>query len=109
MPGDPTQPIFHRLALGFRVAANANFTIRIDGNANFSVFRYQHASIPDAKFHIGDLSQRNTQRDCFRIAVEYRLLVVLLICFGFMFSVLRIDNGDFPVNSLVFTFLLIYL
>ena len=43
--GDPTQRIFHWLALGFCVGGNANFMFRVGGNANFSVFRYQHVGI----------------------------------------------------------------
>ena len=54
------QPIFHWLTLGFRIGGNANLMFCIGGNANlmfcivgntsFSVFRYQHVSIPNAKF-----------------------------------------------------------
>ena len=46
--GDLTSPIFHRLALGVGVG-NANFSVCVGGNANFSVFRYQHFGIPSAK------------------------------------------------------------
>ena len=48
--GDPKQPIFHWLALGFCVGSNANFMFRVGGNTNFifSVFRYQHVGIPNA-------------------------------------------------------------
>ena len=48
------------MALGFHVGGNANFSIHVGGNANFSVFRYQHhhVGIPNAKFHVGGLSQR---------------------------------------------------
>ena len=28
---------------------NANFSVRVGGNANFSAFRYQHVSIPNVK------------------------------------------------------------
>ena len=55
-PGDPTQPIFHWLALGFCVGGNANFMFRVRGNANFSVFRYQHVGISNTKFRCGGLS-----------------------------------------------------
>ena len=48
--GDPTPPVLHLLALGVGVGGNANFSVRIRGNANFSIFRYQHVSIPNAKF-----------------------------------------------------------
>ena len=47
--GDPTQPIFHSLALGFCVGGNPNFTFHVGGNANFSVFRYQHVGIGNVK------------------------------------------------------------
>ena len=45
--GDPMPPIFHLLALG--VGVGSNFSVRVEGNANFSVFRYQHVGIPNAK------------------------------------------------------------
>ena len=48
--GDPMQPIFHWLALGFCVESNANFMFRIGGNASFSVFRYQHIGIANVNF-----------------------------------------------------------
>ena len=44
--GDPTQPIFHCLALGFCVGGNAYFMFCVGGNANFSAFGYQHVGIP---------------------------------------------------------------
>ena len=47
--GDPTQPIFHRLALGVGVGGNANFRVSVGGNANFSLFRMQHVGIGNAK------------------------------------------------------------
>ena len=47
--GHPTQPIFHLLALGFCVGANANSRVGVGGNTNFSVFRYQHVGIGNAK------------------------------------------------------------
>ena len=50
--GDPTQPTFHWLALGFCVGGSANLMFRVGGNANFSVFRYQHVGIPMAKLWI---------------------------------------------------------
>ena len=31
------------------VGINANFSFRVGGNASFSVFRYQHVGIPNAK------------------------------------------------------------
>ena len=47
--GDPTQPIFHWLVLGFCIDGIANFMFRVGGTPNFSVFRYQHVGIPNAK------------------------------------------------------------
>ena len=47
--GDPMQPIFHWLALGFCVGGNASFSVRVVGDANFSVSRYQNVGIPNAK------------------------------------------------------------
>ena len=35
--GDPTQPVFHWLALGFCVRANANFKFCVEGDANLRV------------------------------------------------------------------------
>ena len=35
--GDPTQPLFHWLALGFCVRANANFKFCVGGDANLRV------------------------------------------------------------------------
>ena len=46
---DPTSSIFHVLVLGVGVGGNVNFSIRVVGNANFSVFRYQHIGNPKAK------------------------------------------------------------
>ena len=48
-PGDPTQPIFHWLALGVLVGGNANIRFGIGGNSNFSIFRYQHVGLPNTK------------------------------------------------------------
>ena len=56
--GDPTQPIFHWLGLGFCVEVNANFMFGIGGNANFTVFRYQHDGIGNPNSGVGGLSQR---------------------------------------------------
>ena len=54
---DPTQPIFHWLALGFRIGGNTNFSVRVGGNANFSIFRYQHVGIPNSIFFVGGIVQ----------------------------------------------------
>ena len=55
--GDPTQPIFHWLVLGFCVGGNGNLMFCVGGNANFSIFSFQHVGIPNAKFLVGGLSQ----------------------------------------------------
>ena len=70
MPGDPMQTIFHWLALGVCLGGNANFMFRVGGNANFSVFRYQHVGIPN---RVGGLDQRKAPTREFCISVEYRL------------------------------------
>ena len=50
---DPTPPLFHWLASGFGVGANANFRFGVgslaSGNAKFSHLRYQHVGISNAK------------------------------------------------------------
>ena len=43
--GERTPPIIDLLALGVGVGGYANFSIRVGGNANFCVFRYQHAKL----------------------------------------------------------------
>ena len=53
--GDPTQPIFHWLGLGFCVG----------GYANFSRFGYQHVGIPNAEFCVEGLSQRKDPMQVF--------------------------------------------
>ena len=52
-----------------RVGGNANSIICVGGNANFSVFRYQHVGIPNAR----------TRHKCFCFEVEYRLYFLPLI------------------------------
>ena len=53
---DPTPPIFHLLALG----------VDIGGNTNFSVFRYQHVGIPNAKlWHWGSKPMRGPNANGF--------------------------------------------
>ena len=67
-----TGPIFHLFALGVSIGCDANFSVPVGGNANFSDFRYQHVGIPNAKL-LGVLPNPTAQRECFRFAVEYRL------------------------------------
>ena len=45
MPGNPTQTIFHGLALGICVGGNSNFMFCVGGNTNLSVFRYQYVGL----------------------------------------------------------------
>ena len=41
-----------------RIGGNANFSVCVVGNTNFSVFRYQHVGIPNAKlWHWGSNSK----------------------------------------------------
>ena len=47
--GDPTPPILHLLTLGVGVGGNATFSVCVGSNTNFSIFRYQHVGIPNAK------------------------------------------------------------
>ena len=47
--GDPTPPIFHLLVLGVGIGVDTNFSVRVGGNANFSVFGYQHVGISNMK------------------------------------------------------------
>ena len=57
--------------VGFPVGANINVKICFGDNANFSVFRYQHVGISNAKFHIGGLSQCKDPMEMFCVIVEY--------------------------------------
>ena len=52
-PGDPKPPVFNLLALGVGVWGNTNFSVRVEDNANFSIFRYQHVGIPNTKLWQG--------------------------------------------------------
>ena len=51
--------VFSRVTyvLGFCIGASTSFETRVWGNTNFSIFRYQHVGIPNAKFSLGGLSQ----------------------------------------------------
>ena len=76
------QPIFHWLTLGFCAGGNANFMFRVGGNANFSVFRYQHVGIPNAKlWHWGSMSMRGPKANGFTLQwnIGFRCRVVLLL------------------------------
>ena len=70
--GDATQPIFHLFALGVGIGGNANFSGRVGGNTNFSIFRYQHVGIPNAKLSCWGYQREAPTRELL-VAVEYRL------------------------------------
>ena len=70
--GDPMPPISHWPALGFCVGGNTNFMFRFGGNANFSIFRYQHVGIPNSKLWRWG-SKPTPGHEWFCVAVEYRL------------------------------------
>ena len=73
----PTQPIFHWLALGFCVRANANFKFCVRGDADLRVC--VGSKIPRCWFTqrqilaSGALTNANPRRLVFCVAVEYRL------------------------------------
>ena len=59
-------PIFHLLTLGVGGGGNANFGVRVGSNANFSVFRYQHVGIPNAKlWHMGSKPMQGSKANGF--------------------------------------------
>ena len=80
---------------------NLNFRFGVRGNANFSVFRYQHVGIGNAKlWHWGLQVNARTQREWFCVAVEYRL-VVALVLHGSIFNIRGlIDSHLFFMGSL---------
>ena len=51
--GEPMQPIFPWLALGFCIGGNANFMFCVGDNTNFSFFRYQLVGVLNAKLWWG--------------------------------------------------------
>ena len=59
---DPTPPIFHWLASGFGVGANANFRFGIgslaSGNANFHILDTNMLVSPTQKSGVGGIAQR---------------------------------------------------
>ena len=90
------QTIFHWLALGVCIGGSAYFSVHIGGNANFSVFRYQHVGIPKQNFRVVGYCPTqwaNTmgQHECFRVAVEYRFK---LIIHQVSFSCVRVKLGS---------------
>ena len=63
--GDPTQPIFHWLALGFCVGGNAN--LRVHVGSKIPTCWYPQRKI----LALGVLPNANPQRQGFCVAVEY--------------------------------------
>ena len=56
------------------IGGNTNFRFGIGGNANFSIFTYQHVCIPNTKIvALGVSANVRTQCEWFCVAVEYRL------------------------------------
>ena len=64
--GDPTPSIFHLLALGVGLGGKANFSVCVGGKATCW---YPQREILAS----GVLPNTMAQRECFHIAVEYRL------------------------------------
>ena len=57
--GDPTQPIFHWLALGFCVGGNANFMFRVGGVRQILAFLDTNMLVsPTQNCGAGSVSQR---------------------------------------------------
>ena len=72
---DPTPAIFHWLASGFGVGANANFRFGVGslalGNANFHILDTNMLVSPIQNSGVGGIAQR--QPPVFCVLVEYRL------------------------------------
>ena len=70
-PEDPTPPIFHGLALGFRVGENANlgFRVRVCVGSKIPTCWYPQRQILAS----GALPNAKPQRQVFCVAVQYRL------------------------------------
>ena len=85
---DPTQPIFHWLASGVGVGANANFKFCVGTKANLKGLRWlQDTNMlvsPTQKSGVGGIAQRQPRRQVFCIAVEYRLNSLLVCCRSLM-------------------------
>ena len=64
-----------------RVGSNANLSVHVGGNANFSVFRYQHVGIPNAKlWRWGSKPKRGPNSNGF--ASTYSPLQCVTPCIG---------------------------
>ena len=71
--GDPMRPIFQLLTLGVCVRGNANFRVRVGGNANFGFLDTNMLVSPMRNCGIGGLSQREDPTRVVLRPVEYRL------------------------------------
>ena len=70
---DPTQPIFHLLALGFCVGGNASFRFCV-GEMQILAFSDTNMLVsPTQNSGVGGLSQSQGPMQLFCVAVEYRL------------------------------------
>ena len=69
--------------LGFHVGGNANFKICLRAKANFSVFRYQHVGIPNAKFHVGGPPTHGPNANVFALQWNIGFSVIRSLCFSY--------------------------
>ena len=82
--GDPAPPISHLLVLG----------VGIGGNANFSVFKYQHVGIAKANFRVGGADQtRSTNTSSF--ASQWNIGLML---FHAVYCLKYANSEDFTVT-----------
>ena len=74
---DPTPPIFHWLASGFGVGANAKFRFGVgslaSGNANFHILDTNMLVSPMQTLASGAFPNASPRRQVFCVLVEYRL------------------------------------
>ena len=76
MPAPRPPYIFYLLALVD--GGNANFSVHIEGNTNFSIFRYQHVAIPGAKlWHLGSKPMQGTNANGFVLQWNIGLCILL--------------------------------
>ena len=62
---------------------NTNFSVRVGGNANLSVLRYQHVGIPNAKlWHWGSKPTRGPNTNGFALLwnIGFTLLLINNVC-----------------------------
>ena len=74
--------------VGVYVGGNVNFSVRVGGYAHFSVFRYQHVGIPNAKFRVGGLTQHADLTQMFsRCSGMYFTRTQIKLRWGFMLCI----------------------